>query len=565
MSLSKDVFMSMAEELGILAEVPPAWIKLLTSRGAGDKSELVKISNGLKSTRELSSLVKGREGEWAGFYMTKTDGAPIGIIRYTGEGGKPWQMITPSGEAITRKVHTDRRMPSWKIPTQYLTMPDGSRGAAYKPYKREYSSYDSKDVSLNDLTHKIPWAEGVQLYGLKIDTERAALHKQRQDTRAGQDSDLDTIKKGAAGRFIAAKGGGALDALKAKVTAMADKVKEKLAQVVAAATTGEYNGIGGSRFGRRDNDLLDPKQAEELNSMLYDLSSLSSQMRRAADSGVRRGSSYSKGDTYEYGFFKDKLAQIQAKLDKIGAGGAYENLVQDILKHVVENFGPLGSPQRGSQRNELKDPVLQKVCDYDKLLTGISDEWDTRIEEIMDSDGVENFTDLCEIDPGAIDKLCRFGADCAEKMGLSLEPTEKPHSGQLGYRNPGLDPSVEADEPESFRKGYNVGEGKHKPGCKCGFCKNKGSFGKKKKEENPEPEKETAVEALLKSCLGEVKSFNPYAGVNFLNSKKTVACPSCKKNVNSLELTEPENQADWDANNSCCPHCGGLISNDLFD
>jgi hypothetical protein len=31
-----------------------------------------------------------------------------------------------------------------------------------------------------------------------------------------------------------------------------------------------------------------------------------------------------------------------------------------------------------------------------------------------------------------------------------------------------------------------IAEGRHKPGCQCGFCKNMGSFGKKKKE-NEEP------------------------------------------------------------------------------
>jgi len=33
-----------------------------------------------------------------------------------------------------------------------------------------------------------------------------------------------------------------------------------------------------------------------------------------------------------------------------------------------------------------------------------------------------------------------------------------------------------------------ISEGGHKAGCTCGFCKNKGSFGKKKKEDNKEPE-----------------------------------------------------------------------------
>lgn len=41
----------------------------------------------------------------------------------------------------------------------------------------------------------------------------------------------------------------------------------------------------------------------------------------------------------------------------------------------------------------------------------------------------------------------------------------------------------ESDEEEEEEKLHMVKEGKHKTGCQCGFCKNKGSFGKKKKEE----------------------------------------------------------------------------------
>lgn len=33
-----------------------------------------------------------------------------------------------------------------------------------------------------------------------------------------------------------------------------------------------------------------------------------------------------------------------------------------------------------------------------------------------------------------------------------------------------------------------IAEGRHKPGCQCGFCKNMGSFGKKKDKEKEEPE-----------------------------------------------------------------------------
>jgi hypothetical protein len=44
--------------------------------------------------------------------------------------------------------------------------------------------------------------------------------------------------------------------------------------------------------------------------------------------------------------------------------------------------------------------------------------------------------------------------------------------------------------------------GGHKAGCQCGFCKNKGSFGKKKdgdanKKDDKEPTAESIVDKLL--------------------------------------------------------------------
>ena len=41
----------------------------------------------------------------------------------------------------------------------------------------------------------------------------------------------------------------------------------------------------------------------------------------------------------------------------------------------------------------------------------------------------------------------------------------------------------------------------HKAGCQCGFCKNKGSFGKKKTEEKPDDEKKPTAESIVKKLL----------------------------------------------------------------
>jgi hypothetical protein len=42
-----------------------------------------------------------------------------------------------------------------------------------------------------------------------------------------------------------------------------------------------------------------------------------------------------------------------------------------------------------------------------------------------------------------------------------------------------------------------ISEGGHKAGCTCGFCKNKGSFGKKKKEGDKEPEEPKEPESKV--------------------------------------------------------------------
>ena len=48
-------------------------------------------------------------------------------------------------------------------------------------------------------------------------------------------------------------------------------------------------------------------------------------------------------------------------------------------------------------------------------------------------------------------------------------------------------------------KWMKINEGKHKPGCKCGFCKNKGTFGKKSKRDS---EKEEMDEATVDMKMG---------------------------------------------------------------
>lgn len=45
-----------------------------------------------------------------------------------------------------------------------------------------------------------------------------------------------------------------------------------------------------------------------------------------------------------------------------------------------------------------------------------------------------------------------------------------------------------------------IDEGRHRAGCTCGFCKNKGKFGKKAEDEKPDEKKPTA-ESIVKKLL----------------------------------------------------------------
>ena len=52
-----------------------------------------------------------------------------------------------------------------------------------------------------------------------------------------------------------------------------------------------------------------------------------------------------------------------------------------------------------------------------------------------------------------------------------------------------------------MRERMKLTEGKHKAGCQCGFCKNKGSFGKKKAEDEKPDEKKPTAESIVKKLL----------------------------------------------------------------
>jgi len=50
-------------------------------------------------------------------------------------------------------------------------------------------------------------------------------------------------------------------------------------------------------------------------------------------------------------------------------------------------------------------------------------------------------------------------------------------------------------------KTKNLTEGKHKAGCTCGFCKNKGKFGKKSDDTTEKPDAKPTAESIVRKLL----------------------------------------------------------------
>ena len=85
-----------------------------------------------------------------------------------------------------------------------------------------------------------------------------------------------------------------------------------------------------------------------------------------------------------------------------------------------------------------------------------------------------------------------------------------------GWRRKGRPERDPDDEMERRRdKQMELEEGKHKKGCKCGFCANKGNFGKKKEDEEVKEEKEKIEE----SYTAPFQRMRGLAGIG-----KTVLC-----------------------------------------
>ena len=94
-------------------------------------------------------------------------------------------------------------------------------------------------------------------------------------------------------------------------------------------------------------------------------------------------------------------------------------------------------------------------------------------------------------------------------------------------------PLAMSPEGEKMRDHQNISEGKHKAGCKCGFCSNKGSFGKKKEEESKDKDdkklivdKEKSENKVDETFKRHIVLMKEYLGLN--ESKCKCRNPDCK-------------------------------------
>jgi hypothetical protein len=83
-------------------------------------------------------------------------------------------------------------------------------------------------------------------------------------------------------------------------------------------------------------------------------------------------------------------------------------------------------------------------------------------------------------------------------------------------KHAGMSDAADGKDPEGKPKGsarneaqavvdwlLNVNEGGHKPGCPCGFCKNKGKFGRKDKDKEEEKPVTEARKCRIRGCQGQ--------------------------------------------------------------
>ncbi|MBV5345019.1 MAG: hypothetical protein JZU63_05535, partial [Rhodoferax sp.] len=80
-----------------------------------------------------------------------------------------------------------------------------------------------------------------------------------------------------------------------------------------------------------------------------------------------------------------------------------------------------------------------------------------------------------------------------------------------------------------------LGEGGHKAGCTCGFCKNKGKFGKKKSEDDGESDCDKADKPMDENLTLHPDTQPPRPGGDRIGFRKPLSRPDRLKGERGLE------------------------------
>lgn len=157
---------------------------------------------------------------------------------------------------------------------------------------------------------------------------------------------------------------------------------------------------------------------------------------------------------------------------------------------------------------------------------------DKPISDIVPPTPAEEHPDqVQQVDDEPAQSLTGTSASGDAPMGDKPEPEKFEVDGEEGEENDEIDIDVPNEEGEEndeegnekvdpHMKNETINEGKHKSGCTCGFCKNKGSFGKKSSEEKEKSEETELDETfnrhkkLMREKLG-------------IEEEKTDECKTC--------------------------------------
>lgn len=117
-------------------------------------------------------------------------------------------------------------------------------------------------------------------------------------------------------------------------------------------------------------------------------------------------------------------------------------------------------------------------------MTGEPDQWRIRFLEI-------NVAETSDKDSAeSVKEIMRKGREFATQKPETYKDNPVEHPEPTNVKRKGLGTEKDGAQPGSGGTHESLAEGAHKPGCECGFCKNKGrGFGKKKDADKTEAEK----------------------------------------------------------------------------